>query len=85
MFDDVTVESSDAVDWDADTEVAVGAALESEAPLWPQALSAAAALITTAAAAALAGSLHTLSLRCRQASKQEPVNGSDSPAACGPS
>ena len=55
MFDDVTVELSDAVDWDADTEVAVGVALESEAPLWPQALSAAAAPITTAAVAALAG------------------------------
>ena len=84
MFDDVTVELSDAVDWDAETEVAVGAALESEAPLWPQALSAAAAPITTAAAAAaLAG----VFMHCPRVIvgrlKEESASGFDLPTASG--
>ena len=83
MFDDVTVELSDAVDWDADTEVAVGVALESEAPLWPQALSAAAAPITTAAAVALAG----VFMHCPRVIvgrlKEESASGFDLPAASG--
>ena len=85
MFDDVTAEPSDAVDWDAETEVAVGAALESEAPLWPQALSAAAAPITTAAAVALAG----VFMHCPRVIvgrlKEESASGFDLPTASGPS
>ena len=78
MFDDVTAEPSDAVDWDAETEVAVGAALESEAPL-----SAAAAPITTAAAVALAG----VFMHCPRVIvgrlKEESASGFDLPTASG--
>jgi len=64
--DDAATEPFDAGAWD--TDAAADAVLESEVPLWPQALRASAAIAAVTAAVAVTGVFMPLSLRYRRAS-----------------